>query len=306
MVAAEKRIIPAPPVSPVPYTLMSVSDVRDGQPRVLFGVQYPTDACVTTTEAPEWCPATPPDPVPVKTPHDGVFYSESVQFSVYSLLRCRMVGADMQEERATRVLQLNEARGVEQGFMTHFLSAPTDADVGTIAAVDLTPVADTPVCPELGLALLESYARQHYGSVPVIHAGATVASLLGSRNQIVSDRAMLLTRIGSRVTASGGYDLVNLGPGTEPVIPEDPEDPIVPGEPGVAPPAGATWMYVTGQVSIMRSDPFAAGPVLGQAAPGGLYNNEFDVMAERSYAAMAECIKAAVLVSVDCGEVPAP
>lgn len=284
MVAPARRIIPAPPVTPLPYTLMSVADVRDNEPRVLFGVEYPTDACVTATEAPEWC-ATPPVPQ-TKTPLDGQFYAESVQFPIYSLMRCRLVGSDLNEERASNVLQLNEARGVEAGFMRHFLAAPTSVPLGTIAAVNVTPVPGTPVCPELGLALLEGYAAQHYAGLPVIHAGRTVASLMGSRNQIVSDRGALATRLGARVAAGGGYDLTNLAPNG-----------------GAAPAAGTTWMYVTGQVTILRGDITTSGLVMGQnvTAPNiGAYNNEFDVFAERGYAALGECVKAAVLVSVDC------
>jgi len=72
---------------------------------------------------------------------------------------------------------------------------------------------------------------------------------------------------------------------------------------GAAPAAGTTWMYVTGQVTILRGDITTSGLVMGQnvIAPNiGAYNNEFDVFAERGYAALGECVKAAVLVSVDC------
>lgn len=304
MVAPARRIIPAPPVTPLPYTLMSVADVRDGEGRVLFGATYPTDACSIAAEGPEWCPPVVPDPLPSKTPIDGQPYAISVQFPVYSLLRCRLVAGDIAEERATRVLQYNEARAVESGFMNHYLSAPGDGGEMP-AAVDLTPVVDTPVCPELGIALLEGYAAQHYAGSPVIHMGRTLASLVAQRNEIIQGRGRLETRLGAYVAAGGGYDLVNLGPGTDPDD-TDPED-VIPGVPGEAPPAGATWIYVTGAVTILRGDAVAPGPVPVRTGAGlGNYNNEFDVFAERPYAVLGECIKAAVLVTVDCEEVPAP
>lgn len=294
MVAPARRLIEASPITPLPYTLLSVADVRDDQQRVLFGAEMQTDACRTSVEAPEWCPPEEPDPAPgPKEFVDGLDYTQSVEFVIYSMLRCRLVGADLVEDRASRIAQLAEYEGVEKAFMRDYLASTTPAEVpedpDVPLAVDVTPAAGA-VCPELGVALLEGWMSRNYRGLPTLHLPRTVASLMGQRDQLVQGRGQLETRLASRVAAGAGYDGPNnLGPGeTTPTA------------------DGEAWLYATGNVIILRGPGFAVRSTLVQPTPGGLYNNEYDTFAERPYSVLTDCAVAAVRVTVDCGEVVAP
>lgn len=278
--------ITAPPVLPLPYGLLSVADVRIGdRPRVLMGSWMLTDNCVVALDAPDYCP--PPDPVEPKEVTDGRFVSYGTAFAGYSLLRCRVPGGDMDDNRAGRVMSLAEARMVERGTMRQLLAAAASAT--TTLAEDITPAAGA-VCPELGLALLEGYAARAYGGIPVVHVARSVGSLLGTRGSIIRSGNRLESVQGAWVASGGGYDgPFNLGPA------------------GVAPAAGESWMYVTGALVVERGPIIDSGNVLVQAAAtepptiGGQYVNEFDRMVERAYGVTADCMKAAIRVTLDCG-----
>jgi hypothetical protein len=88
----------------------------------------------------------------------------------------------------------------------------------------------------------------------------------------------LETLLGTPLAAGAGY--------TDTLVPQPVND-------------GEAWLYVTGQVQVLRGNPVVNGPAM-EFNPAA---NEFSVLAERQYAIATECLLAAVLVQWRTGEV---
>jgi hypothetical protein len=83
----------------------------------------------------------------------------------------------------------------------------------------------------------------------------------------------LVTQLGSKVAAGGGYDLPNNGPT------------------GAAAAAGERWLYATGEVLVLRDD-LVVLQELNRST------NDVVVLVERMYFAVVDCFAAAVKVKV--------
>jgi hypothetical protein len=203
---------------------------------------------------------------------EGIDLVTADPFTLYTLFRCAPVGVDL-EDRARRALRVGEQRAVEQAVGDRLPLAD--------GAVDLTPVPGSPTHPTEGLSILEGFAGQHYGGVPVIHVPRKVGTFLGGIDRYGS---RLETRQGALVASGGGYHSL-AGPPTNAA---DPDTIQAPGD-------GEAWLYVTGQVVVRRSPTVEATPLTMARSPQA--TNEATVLAERPYAASWECITGAVLVS---------
>jgi hypothetical protein len=199
-------------------------------------------------------------------------WQDGFRFSVYGGITCKGPGFDMAEaETKTKTAFLAmESVGVERALMTtRFV-----AGAGWSAPTDVTPAGGA-VTPAVGLALLEGDAACKYAGSPIIHAPRQVASLLtGTLGTIsIGPAGKLVTGLGTRVAAGGGYGCPNQGPT------------------GSAPTAGEFWMFASGEVVVARSDVFTASDL-------DRSTNDVYVLVERTYVAVVDCYTAAVRVKV--------
>lgn len=202
-------------------------------------------------------------------PQTGIDQVTGFPFVVYSSFNCNLVGSwDRGEARARQNVMGGEGRAVE-AVVVNQLALDSDA-------VDLTPSVGTAVHPVTGLAILEGYAAQNYPYVPVLHAPRTVGTLLGSYQAVSRQGQRLETTLGARVAAGGGYEGGN-------------------GPADTAPGDGEAWLWITGQVQILRTTDVR---VIRQEQPA---LNGLVALGQRPYAVSWECVAAAVLVSTDYG-----
>lgn len=197
------------------------------------------------------------DAFDTKVADDGVEQVVGEPIPIYHLSSCRLVGSGDREARARRALDLGASRAVEQGF----------GSVIGAAATDITP-SGTAVGAIEALALLEQAAGELYGGVPVIHASRDLVTWLISQNLIRDVGGHLETILGSLVIAGPGY--------------ADADGPS-------APAAGASWMYATGAVNVWEDATILTGTVLNNP-----YDNQFYVLAERTYVPTYECFAVGV------------
>jgi len=198
-------------------------------------------------------------------------WQDGFRFGVYGGVTCKGPGFDMGEAEArTRDAFLAmESVGVERALLkTRFVDGPT-----WDPAVDLTPAGGA-VSPAVGLALLEGAAGCNYAGAPIIHASRAAASLLtGNQGSVTREGDRLVTKLGSRVAAGGGYGCPNTGPS------------------GAAPAAGEEWMYASGEIGVARSDLFSQAEI-------DRSTNDVYVLVERAYVVAVDGYTAAVRVKV--------
>lgn len=279
-----RLMVEAPPVTPLPFGLLSAAAVVDDlDGHAQMGVQYEPQACgdvYQTRAACEEAAFSVED-----NGHRGIPLVEGDPFTLFSLFSCNPVGlgAEGLRAKAGESLRNGEGRGVETAFAERLPLAE--------GAVDLTN-GGAAVHVIDGLAALEAFAAANYGGVPTIHVPRGVGTVMGSLGgmQRSSDGRHLETRQGALVASGGGYSNLS-GPPTDA---EDPENTIQP------PQTGEAWIYVTGTVLIHRaSQPSATPLVLNRVVDGDsrAASNEGLVLAARPYVAMWECITAAVKVA---------
>jgi hypothetical protein len=196
---------------------------------------------------------------------------DGFRFAVYGGITCKGPGFDMTEaQNKTKAAFLaSESVGVERALMkTRFVASGSWS-----APTDLTPAGGA-VTPAGGLAILEGDAACMYAGVPIIHAPRTVASLLaGQQGSIHAAGSTLVTELGSKVAAGGGYGCPNQGPT------------------GAAPASGEMWMYASGAVAVARGE-LLSGADIDRA------KNDVVVLVERAYVAAVDCYASAVRVKV--------
>lgn len=191
---------------------------------------------------------------------------EGSPFAVYKMTECKDLHGD-DTEWARRSLALGEAHAVESGFMQAVLAQPTT----------VTPNGSTPVSLVNGIAILEGYAADVYGGVPILHIPRSVATRALAADALTPGLDWVITtQQGALVANGGGYSL-NLGPAGEPA------------------PAGQAWLYVTGMVTLAR------GPVQAHRVLDVEDNNQV-VLAERTYVPSVDCFAAAVLVTLEAND----
>jgi hypothetical protein len=277
--AQPREWVEAPPVTPLPYGLLSAALVLDDlNGHAQMGVQYEPEACgvaeITRSACEEQAAA-------FTESTDGIPVIEGDPFTLYHLFTCRPVGVDLQA-RAESSLRLGEQRGLEVAVAERLALAP--------GSVDLTE--GVAVHPVTGLGILEKFAGQFYGGVPTIHMPRHAGTDLAAYGAIQrsSNGARLETVQGALVASGGGYYELS-GP------PTDVEDP----DTIQAAADGFAWMYVTGQVVVRRASQVESIPLTLPHGTGSGVTNDAMVLATRAYVATWECITAAVLVQVNRG-----
>jgi hypothetical protein len=240
---------------PLPHGLLSVADVTEDASGHWQGGGVETDGegCLTALYAPDPCA-----PAVEKTVQEGYTRIAGDPFTVYTLNRCRLPAGRFAEAEADarKALEGSEGVAVEAKFASTVLSKATN--VGPTAAVSL----------KVGIGILEGYAAQHYGALPILHMARSLVQVAGVTNK----DGGLFTLLDTPVVAGGGYE-------------------------GIAGPAGATagagnaWLFITGEVGLRK------GSVETYRATD-LKHNEFNALAERTWAAYADCLLAAVKVVV--------
>lgn len=204
-------------------------------------------------------------------------WQDAIQFAVQAGVICKMVGFDagIAEGDLERVFTNKESVAVARALMTQrFIDGGSS---NWDAATDLTPGAGA-VDPVVGLAMLEGHASYNYAGLPTLHIPRTIASLLMNKYDAIEYSGdMLVTSLGSKVAADGGY--------------EDPSN----GPDGTAPTAGELWLYASGEVVITAGDPISqGGPDLVESGD----SNRYRILRERAYIAAVDCYTAAVRVKV--------
>lgn len=269
---------------PLPFGLFSVPDVvqADADPHTgMGGVQYQTVACGDLAHTSVEACVTGSDADLVDDDGFGIVTADA--FTVYALHRCRNVAAPDPALAAAQKLDLGAERAVELAFLQRF----KDRDL-----VDVTPVSGTGVPIEVGLGLLEEYAGIHYGKAPTIHTPRSAATSMNAKGLLVQNGTHLETKLGSYVSAGGGYaleDTVGLDDAGDP--------PDVPATISVTAGTGERWLWLTGDVVANQGPIEKHGPTYGLASP----DNEHFSLASQRYSVTSECLLAAVLVTFPGG-----
>jgi len=210
-----------------------------------------------------------------KTFDNDIAWQSGIKFATYGGVLCKGVGLDTNRltSEIERVFRQGESIAVERALMAQRFKA--DALWGA-APVDLTPSTGA-VCPEVGVAILEGHAAANYaGGVPTLHMPVAVASvMMGLGGQVAFENGVLLTKMGAKVAAGGGYDYPNLSPT------------------GATAAEGEKWLYATGEVLVVQ------GPLDVREAID-FENNDVYALAEHPNIAVVDCYTAAVRVQVSC------
>lgn len=203
-----------------------------------------------------------------KDGYERAGWVETHPFTVYHISTCRLPGVKEREAYATRALQLGEGRGIEYGL----------AEVFSTPGVDITILdSGAAAAPLVALARLERKAGQVYGGVATLHMDRAVASFLLALYALETRSGKLYTKLGNLVVAgASGYE-----------YPGYPDSAPTPG-------AGESWMIATGTVVVTRN-PIKTTPAV--ISTGGLIDNEYSVLAERSVSVGWECFAAAHMVA---------
>lgn len=187
---------------------------------------------------------------------------EGVLFGVYRGIETPLLLGTPETATASELFGAGESFAVETAIQTLLLNPE---------AVDLTPTAGTPVTNlKAALGILEQYASERYTGVPTLHGNRYVTALM-EELQVDDSTWKLHTQQGTPVANGGGYG--STGPD------------------GVEAPAGAGWLYVSGQVNIWQGQPHLI------EATDTKTNRNY-VLAEATYAATVECFAAAILVGI--------
>lgn len=214
--------------------------------------------------------------VPVTKTFNSPAWQDGFKFAVYAGVVCKAVGFDIEDAgtQLERVFTNKESVGVARAIMqTRFVASGGHWPAPT----DLTPAGGA-VDPTVGLAILEGHASWNYAGLPTIHAPRTIGSLLTKTGQVRLEGNMLVSQLGSKVAADGGYESPSNGPS------------------GAAPAAGELWMYGSGEVTVSSSDPVFQQWDLDRFEAGD--SNRVKILRERRYQASVDCYAAAVRVKV--------
>jgi hypothetical protein len=201
---------------------------------------------------------------------------ESGVFAVVASEECGSLGYTAPEFEAKVRRRL--ANG-EQGAAELALWTGLDPDGNSLNIPHLAETTDTvtiadPLSIVHVVAGIEdwAYREQGYGYVAYIHAPVAVAAHAADAGLVVDDGPLKRTPYGSIWIFGGGY------PGT--------------GAAGIDPPAGGTYIHVTGQVQVWRSPEehvYPANQTMDRTT------NQRLLMAEREYAIGFDCMNGRAL-----------
>lgn len=259
--------VAAPTATPARGGLLAVANVVDGDAAQVgaFGAQYLSEVCGIPTRYPDgWCVA-PEDRT--EKDFDEIDLVEGQPFTIYKGVQCKSL-AESLDGWADERLSFGETVAIERAVMAEVL-----AQSGT---TDLTPAGGA-VSLINGVAALEGYASTVYGGIPTLHVPRSVVTR-GLARDVFDNRLdyTIETGQGSLVANGGGYE-DNLGPT------------------GVEAPAGEAWLYITGQVTLVK------GPSVRLGVPDWV-NNEAIGLAERTWVPLVECFVAAIRVHLEVND----
>lgn len=219
-----------------------------------LGVQYTPDTCAFPLETSATCVS---GIGATKVATGSIPNRGADSFVVYTWLDCSLVGMGPDEvenlkQRTLRAHENNAQTVVETVFWTggsfntvQHLAEDTavsetvggsTVNLQTLATVIVTGAVD--VVEAVGR--LEQAMASCYGGTPLIHMQRGVAVHLAANHILEKKGPRLLTPLGSVVVAAPGYT------GSSPA--------------GVAPTNGTSWLYATGSVKMLQSEPqFTAG-----------------------------------------------
>lgn len=269
MAVAPPIYVPAPPVTPARYGLLTAGDlVVDTDPHMRNGIEWQDPPCGPAKLDAAACNE-PHDRTDVA---DGMPVGTAGPIVVYNGFTCRVVGLDEPTllERARAALANGEAAAVEQAL---WASAERRLmETGPNATVELSAA---PVSLVKGVGLLEAHLRSEYGGIGVIHAPALVAAHAARDRQVSTEAGQKVTELGHR-WSFGTYP--NTGPD------------------GVAAEADTAWLVATGAITYRRTEARVRPGSLAEALD--TLTNEVFAIAERTYVVNWSCVRAAVQVSL--------
>lgn len=192
-------------------------------------------------------------------------------FMVYAAIECGSVGFDEEafRQKVLRRLANGEQGAVELALWTGSVSVG-GADLGIEnlqdSASDIVVADDSDFTAVIAALEFWLYNTAGYGNVGYIHASVDMAAWAADHHLVEQVGPLKKTPYGSVWVFGGGY------PGT--------------GADGVAPPAGGSYLYITGQTTVWRSSaPFVGDPFRTMDRT----TNQMFLLAEREYAVGFDC-----------------
>lgn len=265
----------APSVEKLRGTLLDTATVDDQHFAGIDGLGlYESYNCMDFGSVPANCGPS------AKSFDNGPTWVDGVKFGAYGGVICKHTDEAELEAQHTRSMEsflLGESRAVERGLMA--LRFPENDNTATMlgewpAPVDFNSAQATPVDAEVGVALAEEWIASVYAGIGTLHLPRSVASLLANGKKLEFEGDTLRTALGTKVAAGSGYALPNLDPA------------------GAEADFGVYWIYVTGEVLLMRSDPV-------HKSAHRSTTNEYITLVERGYVASIDCnIVGAIPVTV--------
>lgn len=301
MATNARTYVTPPPVTPSPYGLLSVVDLRGGEdPHWANGVTW-QDMCPTGGTTYMDClsssPAVTGAPV-AKTANASRGSWGAVPFTVYAEVDCSAPGFwDDQEKFAREALDKVENWQLERAFWTGTAGGVANAVLPHLAAtagvteansvssggsynitlqLQSTIVTGSPLAPAVALGALEDALGDILlGQAGVIHVPNNLVPVMAASGLLIKTGPRIQTHNGNFVVAGNGY------PRTGP----DGSDPGM----------GHSWMFATGPLFGYRSG------VITLTNPDGSTlvrtNNTVKAIAERTYLIGYDCANLAVLTS---------
>lgn len=255
------QLVPTPPVSRLRYGLFTAAagplnlDIRG----IASGIQFFSDHCGGAETYEQTCTVSPEKPF-----EEGTDLMAAEPFWVIARKRCGTVGRTESEMQAAVRQQLltGEQQQVEAVLW--------DGN-GTVTTPTLTGAGATTVVPTVpgfgsAIAALEEAFYDVYGYTGTIHVNTLAYAEAAYAQLIERDGPQLKTPLGSVWSFGPGYGITG------------PDD--------VAPAAGFVWAFITGQVTMWRTDVLPQPPAR-QTLDRTL--NQWDVLAERVYALTWDC-----------------
>lgn len=291
---SQRDWVTPPKFEPLQYRLR---DAVDGphpyQGHQKLGVQFTPDSCSFPLETSSTCVS---GIGAVKTATGSLPNRGADSFAVYTWIDCTLVGLGPNEveelkARTRRAHDNNSQTVVETVFWTggsfntvqHIAedTAVTEAVAGSNAVINLQTAANILVTGAVvdvveAIGRLEQAMAGCYGGTPLIHMPRGVATHLAANHILEKKGPRLLTPLGSIIVAAPGY------PGTSPA--------------GATPTAGTTWIYATGSVKMLQSEPtFTSGSA---AELLGRDDNDTTLILEQRFTFMWDCCHFAIPVSL--------
>jgi hypothetical protein len=260
VIAGARVYIPAPPVTPLGGGVLSVARVVESQgDHALMGAQFLSDACADLSEWTEWCTN---DPVAAKLFDDEPDLVIGDPFVVYAGLSCDLQNANEARTRVRTRFDLAEGRGVDRNVVAMMEDQ----------AVDLG--GPFPVNQAMGVA--EGYTAAVYGGVP---------TLLVPRQFIpcACGNGALKNNLDGSLQTCQGSKVANVTTAMA----------ATPPAPGPVP--DTSTIYVTGQITLLRSDVNVFSVPQQLLADGAFAPAR--ALAERVYVPLFECLVAKVEAS---------